>query len=66
MKLRNFLKPLEILNMVSKSLNNYDNIVIAGNLNTDLSDPSKATSNNLSDLLDVFNLKNLVKELTCF
>ena len=52
--------------MVSKSLNNYDNIVIAGNLNIDLSDPSKATSNNLSDLLDVFNLKNLVKELTCF
>ena len=52
--------------MVSKSLNNYDNIVIAGNLNIDLSDSSKATSNNLSDLLDVFNLKNLVKELTCF
>ena len=44
----------------------YDNIALAGDLNIDLLDPSKDTSNHLSDLLDVFNLKNLVKEPTCF
>ena len=44
----------------------YDNIVLAGDLNIDLLDPSKDTLNHLSDLLDVFNLKNLVKEPTCF
>ena len=44
----------------------YDNIVLACDLNTDLLDPSKDTSNHLSDLSDVFNLKDLVKEPTCF
>ena len=44
----------------------YDNIVLAGDLNIDLLDPGKDTSNHLFDLLDVFNLKNLVKEPTCF
>ena len=44
----------------------YDNIVHAGDLNTDLLDPGKDTSNQLSDLLDAFDLKNLVKEPTCF
>ena len=44
----------------------YDNIVLAGDLNIDLLDSSKDTSDHLSDLLDVFNLKNLVKEPTCF
>ena len=44
----------------------YDNKVLAGDLNIDLLDPSKDTLNHLSDLLDVFNLKNLIKEPTCF
>ena len=56
----------EISNTLSKSLKIYDNIVLACDLNTDLLDPSKDTSNHLSDLSDVFNLKNLVKEPTCF
>ena len=42
----------------------YDNIVLADDLNIDLLHPSKDTSDHLSDLLDVFNLKNLEK--TCF
>ena len=53
----------EISNTLSKALKCYDNIVLAGDLNIDLLDPSKGTSNYL---LDVFNLKNLVKEPTCF
>ena len=40
----------------------YDNIVLAGDLNIDLLDPSKDISNHLPDLLDVFNLKNLFEE----
>ena len=56
----------EILNTLSKALKCYDNIVLAGDPNIDLLDPSKNTSNHLSDLLDVFNLKNLVKKPTCF
>ena len=55
----------EISNSFSKALNCNDNVALAGDLNIDLLDPSKDTSNHLSDLLDVFKLKNLVKEPTC-
>ena len=44
----------------------YDNIVLAVNLNIDSLGPSKDTPNYLSDQLDFSNLKNLVKEPTCF
>ena len=56
----------KISNTLSKALKCYDNIILAGDLNIDLLDPSKDTSNHLCDLLDVFDLKNLVKEPTCF
>ena len=52
----------EISNKISKSLNNYDNIVQVDDLNIGLSDPSKDTSNNLPDQLYDSNLKNLVKQ----
>ena len=42
---------------LSKTWKCYENIVLAGDLNIDLLDPNKDTSNHLSDLLDVFNLK---------
>ena len=38
-------------------------MVIGGDLNIDLLDPRRDTSNHFSDLLDVFNLKNLVSNL---
>ena len=38
-------------------------MVIGGDLEFDLLDPSRDTSNHFSDLLDVFNLKNLVSNL---
>ena len=44
----------------------YDNIVLTGELNVNLLDPGKDTSIHLSDLLEAFNLENLVKESTCF
>ena len=56
----------EISNSLSKALKCYGNVALAGDLNIDLLDPSKDTSNHLSDLLDVFNLKRnlLVSSLT--
>ena len=56
----------EISNNFIKALKCYGNIVLAGDPIINLLDPSKDISNHLSDLLDVFNLKNLVKEPTCF
>ena len=55
----------EISNTLSKTLKCYDNVILADDLNIDLLEPSKDTSNHLSDLLDVSNLKTLVKEATC-
>ena len=49
----------EISNTLNKALKCYDNIILAGDLNIDLLD-------RLPDLFDAFNLKNLVKEITCF
>ena len=37
----------EISNTLSKAVKCYDNIVLAGDLNIDLLDPSKDTSSNL-------------------
>ena len=60
----------EFLKQISNTLNKYlkchDNIVLAGDPNINLLDPSKDNSNHFYNLLDVFNLKNLVKEPTCF
>ena len=55
----------QISTALSKALKCHGNIVLAGVGNTDLLDLSKDTSNHLSDLLEVFTLKNLVKEPTC-
>ena len=52
-----------ISNTRSKALKCYDNIVLAGDLNIDLLDPSKDFLNHLSDLLDVFNLKIWLRNL---
>ena len=56
----------EISNSLSKIITNYDNVVLAGDLNINLLDPSADTENHLSDLIDIFDLKNIVKEPTCF
>ena len=61
---REFFK--EYSNTLGTALKYYDNAVPASDLNIDLLNPIKDTSDHLSDLLDVFNLKNLVKDPTCF
>ena len=56
----------EISNSLNKITSNYDNVVLAGDLNINLLDQSADTENHLSDLIDIFDLKNMVKEPTCF
>ena len=47
-------------------LGNYDNIVLAGDLNIDELNSCSDSSNHLPDMKNVFNLSNLIKEPTCF
>ena len=56
----------EIFTSLNKMLGNYDNIVQAGDLNIDELNSCSDSSNHLSDMKDVFNLSNLIKEPTCF
>ena len=52
------------LHHLSKDLDNhignYDNILLLGDFNSEFSEPC------LNDFCDIYNLKNLVKESTCF
>ena len=56
----------EIYIIQNKILNKYDNILLAGDLNIDELKTGSDSSNHLSDVKDVFNLRNLVKKPTCF
>jgi len=59
----------EFFNELSISLNKitiqYENIMVIGDLNIDISDKSKDTYNYLSDFCDTFSLKNITVENTC-
>ena len=55
----------EIHKSLSKAVKDYDNIIVIGDLNIDLTTPSTDTYNLLSELCATFNLKNLVKGITC-
>ena len=52
----------EISNTLSLTVNKYGNILLAGDVNINLLDPSSDTKNHLSDLRDTFALINLVKD----
>ena len=41
-----------------------ENFILLGDLNYDLSDPTKGKT--LRDMCDIFNLQNLIKKPTCF
>ena len=51
---------------LDRILGNYDNILLAGELNIDELKTGSDSSNHLSNAKDVFNLTNLVKRPTCF
>ena len=56
----------ELSKTISQARNKYDNILIAGDLNIDVSGSKGPNYNHFSELTDIFNLTNLVKTSTCF
>ena len=55
----------ELTETLSKAVNNYENIIVIGDLNIDVSDPDKDRNNYLSDFVDSFSLTNLINRKTC-
>ena len=51
---------------VSRAINKYDRILVAGDSNIDVSGSNGLNDNHFSELIDTFNLINLVKTSTCF
>ena len=47
-------------------VNKHDNIIVIGDLNTDISDKRKENNNFLSDLCDTFSLQNIITGKTCY
>ena len=56
----------EISVTLNKALNKYDNLLLAGDLNTNTLRPTSNSSNHLSDLNDTLSLTNLVTDSTYF
>ena len=55
----------ELNETLSKVVNSYENLIVIGDLNIDVSDPVKDGSNNLSDFVDTFSLSNFINRKTC-
>ena len=51
------------LNVINKT---YENIILMGDINIDTRNENTMGSKRFSNFMDVFNLKNLIKEETCF
>ena len=56
----------EISKIISQAINKYDNILVAGDLNIDVSGSKGLIDNHFSELIDTFNLTNLVKTPICY
>ena len=56
----------EISASLNKIINEYENVLLAGDVNIGLLNNSNDQTNNFSDLSDTFNLTKLVREATCF
>ena len=51
---------------ISQAISKYNNILVAGDLNIDVSGFKGLNDNHFSELTDTFNQTNLVKTRTCF
>ena len=56
----------EIFVTLNKVLNEYDNLLLVGDLNINTWRPISDSCNHLSDLNDTFSMTNLVTDSTCF
>ena len=54
----------ELNETLSKTVNSYENIIVIGDLNIDVSDPDKDRNNYLSDFVDTFSISNLINRKT--
>ena len=63
-KVKDYVFTEEITHTLDRATLNYDNLIVAGDLNFDIADPSK--SKPLMEICDLFDLKHLIKEPTCF
>ena len=50
---------------LSKAVNGYQNIIVIGDLNIDVSDPDTDRNNHLSDFVDTLSPSNLINRKTC-
>ena len=55
----------ELNETLSKAVNSYENLIVIGDLNIDVSDPAKDGNNYLSDFVDTSSLSNLINRKTC-
>ena len=60
----NFFKDLE--NILNQALSKCDNIVVMGDVNINVQNSNDSDLHHLLSLCDIFCLKNLIKEKTCF
>ena len=51
---------------LNKAFSNYDNIILIGDINTDTLDLNSSGYDRLMSLCETFDLKNLIKNKTCF
>ena len=62
--LKNFFDELE--NTLNKALSKVDNIIVLGDINIDCHNPNHNDFDYINTLCETFNLKNLIKDKTCF
>lgn len=66
-KLQNIIKFFQELSQIlDKATNKYDDIILMGDINIDYYDKKCVGFKQLNDLMDIFNLTNLIKEKTFF
>ena len=53
-----------ISNCLDHIITKYDNYLVIGDLNFDMNKESKSST--LQDIIDIYNLENVVKDSTCF
>ena len=62
--LKNFFDELE--NTLNKALSKVDHIIVLGDINIDCHNPNDNDYSYLNTVCETFNLKNLIKDKTCF
>ena len=55
----------EVNAILTKAINKYDNIMVIGDFNIDLTIPNNDKHNYLRDICEVYSLKNMIKGKTC-